>query len=86
MIATGVLSRDGGVGYRGEINTGRHAKTGSWQKRTESRCATREREMRTLLKGLILWRADGVICEKSCNTERKIIYHMMNNENIDNNK
>ncbi len=42
--------------------------------------------LRADLKGLILWRADGVICEKSCNTERKIIYHMMNNENIDNNK
>ncbi len=44
----------------------------------------REREMRTLLKGLILWRVDGVIGEKSCNTKRKRIYHMMNNENIDN--
>ncbi len=61
-------SRDGSVGYRGEINTGRHAKTGTWQKRTESKCATREIKMRKLLKGLILWRADGVICEKSCNT------------------
>ncbi len=45
----------------------------------------RERDAEAF-KGLILCRADGEICEKSCNTERKRIHHMMNNENINNNK